>query len=78
MDSYGLAWLGAGLGAGIALIGGGLGIGRLAASSVDAIARQPQSSGTIQTAMLITAGMIEGTVLLALVICIMLVFKSAP
>jgi F-type H+-transporting ATPase subunit c len=75
MDSSALAFLGAGLGAGIALIGGGLGIGKLAASAMEAIARQPQASGTIQTAMLITAGMIEGAALLALVICILLVFK---
>jgi len=76
MDAFSLGYLGAGLGAGIALIGGGLGIGRLAASAMEAIARQPQASGTIQTAMLITAGMIEGATLLALVICILLVFNS--
>jgi F-type H+-transporting ATPase subunit c len=75
MEATGLAFLGAGLGAGIALIGGGLGIGRLAASAMEGIARQPQASGTIQTAMLITAGMIEGATLLALVICILLVFR---
>ena len=72
MDPKGLAYLGAGLGAGLALIGGGLGIGRLAANAMDGIARQPQSAGTIQTAMLIAAGLIEGVTLFALVICFML------
>ncbi len=67
------AYLGAGLGAGIALIGGGLGIGKLAASAMDGMARQPQASATIQTAMLIAAGLIEGATLLALVICFLLV-----
>jgi F-type H+-transporting ATPase subunit c len=72
MDPKGLAYLGAGLGAGLALIGGGLGIGRLAANAMDGIARQPQAAGTIQTAMLIAAGLIEGVTLFALVICFML------
>ena len=40
------------------------------------IARQPQSSGTIQTAMLIAAGMIEGATLFALVICFILMGKG--
>ena len=49
MTSAALAYLGAGLGAGLALIGVGLGIGRLAASALDGMARQPQAAGTIQT-----------------------------
>lgn len=75
MDPKGLAFLGAGLGAGLAVIGGGLGIGRLAANAMDGIARQPQSAGTIQTAMLIAAGLIEGVTLFALVICFLLYGK---
>ena len=70
-----IAYLGAGLGAGLAIIGVGLGIGRLAANAMDGIARQPQASGLIQTAMIIAAGLIEGATLFALVICILLAFK---
>jgi F-type H+-transporting ATPase subunit c len=68
-----LAYLAAGIGAGLAIIGGGAGIGRLAGSAMDGIARQPQSAGTIQTAMIIAAALIEGVTLFALVICILLV-----
>ena len=75
MDPSAYAFLGAGLGAGIILIGGGLGIGKLAASAMEGMARQPQSAGTIQTAMLIAAGLLEGVTFLALVICFMLAFK---
>ena len=75
MEATGLAFLGAGLGAGLAIIGGGVGIGRLAASAMEGIARQPQSSGTIQTAMLIAAALIEGVTFLALVICFLLAIK---
>ena len=70
-----LAFLGAGLGAGLAIIGAGAGIGRLAASAMDGIARQPQAAGLIQTAMIISAALIEGATLFALVICIILAFK---
>ena len=75
MDAIGFGYLGGGLGAGLAIIGIGIGIGRLAASAMEGIARQPQSAGTIQTAMIIAAALIEGAGLFALVICIMLVFK---
>jgi F-type H+-transporting ATPase subunit c len=75
MDSSALAFLGAGLGAGIAIIGGGIGIGLLASGAMGGIARQPQAAATIQTAMLIAAGLIEGIAFLALVICFLLAFK---
>jgi len=65
--------IGAGLaaiGAGFAVIGAGLGIGKLAASAVEGIARQPEMAGNIQTAMIIAAALIEGVTLFALVICL--------
>jgi len=75
MESSGLAFLGAGIGAGIAVIGAGVGIGLLANGAMGGIARQPQAAATIQTAMLIAAGLIEGAAFLALVICFLLAFK---
>lgn len=50
----------AGMGAGLAAIGAGVGIGRIGGSAMDAIARQPEATGKIQTAMLIAAALIEG------------------
>jgi F-type H+-transporting ATPase subunit c len=70
-----MAFLGAGVGAGLAIIGGGVGIGLLAGRAMEGIARQPQSAATIQTAMLIAAALIEGIAFLALVICFLLSFK---
>lgn len=75
MEPAALAYLAAGLGAGLAIVGGGAGIGRLAASAMEGMARQPQSAGTIQTGMLIAAALIEGVTFLALVICFLLAFK---
>ncbi len=48
------------VGAGLIVIGAGLGIGKIGSSGMDAIARQPEASGKIQTAMLIIAAFIEG------------------
>jgi F-type H+-transporting ATPase subunit c len=71
-----LAWLGAGIGAGIALIGAGLGIGKLAAAALESIGRQPEAAGPIRTTMIIAAALIEGVAFFALVICILLAVKS--
>ena len=48
------------VGAGLVVIGVGLGIGKIGGSAMEAIARQPEAYGKIQTAMLITAALIEG------------------
>lgn len=72
----GLAWLGAGLGAGLAVIGGGYGIGRLAGQAMEGTSRQPSASNDIRTSMIIAAALIEGVTLFAEVVCILLAFKS--
>jgi F-type H+-transporting ATPase subunit c len=61
--------LGGAIGAGLVVIGAGLGIGKLAASAVESMARQPEVAGSIQTAMIIAAALIEGFTFFALVIC---------
>ena len=48
------------VGAGLVVIGVDIGIGRIGGSAMDAIARQPEAYGKIQTAMLIAAALIEG------------------
>ncbi|PCI35680.1 MAG: ATP synthase F0 subunit C [Flavobacteriaceae bacterium] len=48
------------IGSGLIVIGAALGIGKIGSSAMDAIARQPEASGKIQTAMLIAAALIEG------------------
>ena len=48
------------VGAGLIVIGVGIGIGRIGGSAMDAIARQPEATGKIQTVMLIAAALIEG------------------
>ncbi|MFK7755507.1 MAG: ATP synthase F0 subunit C [Flavobacteriales bacterium] len=48
------------IGAGLIVIGVGVGIGRIGGSAMEAIARQPEATNKIQTAMLIAAALIEG------------------
>jgi F-type H+-transporting ATPase subunit c len=57
------------LGAGLVVIGGGYGIGRLASSALESMARQPEVAGSVQTAMIIAAALIEGFTFYALFIC---------
>ena len=68
---------GAGIGAGLAVIGVGVGIGRIAASAVESIARQPEASGEIRGNMILTAALIEGVGLFACAICFMIQNKGA-
>jgi F-type H+-transporting ATPase subunit c len=58
----------AAIGAGLAVLGAGLGIGKVGGSAMDAIARQPEASGKIQTAMIIAAALIEGVALFGVVV----------
>jgi len=75
MTPAALAFIAAGLGAGLVAIGTALGIGRLAASALEGSARQPEASGDIRTTMIIAAALIEGVALFALVVCILLALK---
>jgi F-type H+-transporting ATPase subunit c len=59
----------ASVGAGLVTIGVGLGIGRVSASAVEGIARQPEAAPKIQITMLIAAALVEGIALFGMVIC---------
>jgi F-type H+-transporting ATPase subunit c len=67
----GIRVIGVGIGAGLACLGAGLGIGRLASSAVESIARQPEASGDIRGAMILTAAFIEGVCLFAVVVSLL-------
>ncbi len=60
-----------GIGAGLVLIGAGYGIGKIGANTVESMARQPEVAGKIQTAMIISAALIEGVTFFALIICLL-------
>jgi F-type H+-transporting ATPase subunit c len=59
------------IGAGLVIIGAALGIGRLGSAAVESMARQPETAGNIQTAMIIAAALIEGVTFFALIIILL-------
>lgn len=66
------------LGAGIAVLtgfGAGIGIGQATGKAAEAIARQPEASGKIQTILLLGAALAEATAIYGLVIAIMIMGK---
>jgi F-type H+-transporting ATPase subunit c len=54
---------------GLVVIGAAYGISKLASAAYESMARQPEVSGSIQTAMIIAAALIEGFTFYALFIC---------
>ncbi|NLX56801.1 MAG: ATP synthase F0 subunit C [Planctomycetaceae bacterium] len=64
-------YLGGAFGAGMVILGAAYGIGSIGTKAVESMARQPEVAGNIQTAMLISAALIEGATFFALVICML-------
>lgn len=54
------------VGAGLVVIGASLGIGKIGAAALEGMARQPEQTGKLQTAMLIAAALVEGLAFSAL------------
>ena len=63
--------LGPAIGAGLVIIGAALGIGRIGGQAVEGMSRQPEAAGNIQTAMIISAALIEGATFFALIVCML-------
>ena len=61
------------IGVGLIIIGAAMGIGGLAKAAVESMARQPETAGNIQTAMIIAAALIEGVTFFALIIVMLFV-----
>ena len=57
-----------GIGVGLVIIGAAMGIGGLTKSAVESMARQPETAANVQTAMIISAALIEGVTFFALII----------
>jgi len=68
-----LAKLGGALGGAIATIGAAYGISRIGSSAMEAIARQPEASGDIRANMIISAALIEGVSLFAVIVSLLAV-----
>lgn len=73
-DAAGKGWglVGAGLAGGLATVGAGIGIGIAGGKAVEGMARQPDNSARIQTAMIIAAALVEGVALFVSVIAFLI------
>lgn len=74
LSTAGAARLGGAIGAGLVMMGGGAGVARIGAAAVESMARQPEAAGAINTAMIVTAAMVEGATLFAIVVTLLAVF----
>jgi F-type H+-transporting ATPase subunit c len=65
------------IGAGIAVLcgaGAGIGIGLATAHAVDAVARQPEASGKIQSSLILGCALAEATAIYGFVIALLVLF----
>ncbi len=68
----GLKLLAAGLAAGLGMLGPGIGIGILGAGAMNAIGRNPEAAGAIQTNMILAIAFAEALGIYALVVAVIL------
>lgn len=66
--------IGGGIAAGLAAVGAGIGIGRIGGSALESIARQPEMAGKIFIQMILTAALVEGVALFAVVVGLLIGF----
>jgi F-type H+-transporting ATPase subunit c len=59
---------GGAVGAGLAAVGAGIGIGQIGKGAVEAIARQPEVANDIRANMILTAALVEGAALFAIIV----------
>ena len=71
-----IAWANAGgaIGAGLGAVGAGIGIGQIGKGALEAIARQPEASNDIRANMILTAALVEGVALFAVIVGILAMF----
>ena len=70
------AWanMGAAFAAVIAVFGAALGISRIGCTALESIARQPEAAGDIRSSMILSAALIEGVAMFAIVVCFLVLF----
>lgn len=73
MDSLGI--ISAGFGVGLIVLGVAFGMGKIGKAAMEAIGRQPEAAGKIQTAMIVISALIEGVALFAVIVCLLIVNK---
>jgi F-type H+-transporting ATPase subunit c len=73
---FGSPGWGGGIGAGLVIIGAAIGFGRIGGSALESMARQPETAGRVQTAMIIIGALLEGATFFALIVCMQIGGKA--
>lgn len=76
MDVHAISVIAAAFAVSFGAIGPALAEGRAVAAALDAIARQPESAGTISRTLFVGLAMIETTAIYCLVIALLLLFAN--
>lgn len=76
LQAASLAQVGGAIGAGIVAIGAAIGIGKLAKSTMEASARQPEIAGGLRTTAIIIGALIEGVCLFGVLVCLLAVVNG--
>ena len=76
LQAAALAKFGGALGAGIVAIAAAIGIGKLAQSTMEASARQPEIAGGLRTTAIIIGALIEGVCLFGVLVCLLAITSN--
>ena len=76
VEGLGIGYGIAALGAGVAALGAGVGTGQIGKGALESIARQPEAINDIRSNMILTAALVEGAAFFAMVVGLLVVFKS--
>lgn len=67
--------IGAALAIGLGALGPGVGLGILAGKALEAIGRNPEAQGKVQTTMILAIAVTEAVAIYALVVALMILFS---
>lgn len=76
LQAAALAKFGGAIGAGIVALAAAFGIGKLAQSTMEASARQPEIAGGLRATAIIIGALIEGVCLFGVIVCLLAVLQS--
>ena len=74
MDVESAKFIGAAIAMGLGSLGPAIGLGMLASKALEAIGRNPEAQGKIQTTMILAIAVTEAVAIYALVIALMILF----
>lgn len=69
-----IAKMGAAFAASIVVVGAAWGISRIGTTALESMARQPEAASDLRSGMILSAALIEGVAMFAVVVCFLVLF----